>query len=176
VHKLQLYVGVTVTELYVNVRVLIKGIRPLYACTCIEFPAVPAGMVNVYCVLLTLVTPDAFSAWCEKPILVILDGKDPFRVTVYPPAAEPLDGDKELTEESCGGSTGPPPPGLGVGVGVGVGVGRGAHTDRQDPSTFTQEASTIFQEPFTFMYPQVALVFSVTVRQVPSTFMYVAMA
>jgi hypothetical protein len=103
-------------------------------------------------------------------MLVRLEGKDPLRVTVYPPLAAPLLGDKLETEESCGGSDGPPPPGVGVGVGVGV----GAQTERQDPATFTQELVTALQVPSTFVYPHTASVSPDTVRQVPPTFMYVA--
>jgi hypothetical protein len=132
-------------------------------------------MVKVYALELDLEKEPKLLPLTE--ILVRLDGKDPLRVTVYPPAAAPLEGFRLDTEESWAGS--PPPPGetegLTEGVTEGVTDGIGAQTARQEPSTFTQELETIFQSEPTFIYPQVVSVSLDTVRQVPSTLMYVAM-
>jgi hypothetical protein len=81
-------------------------------------------------VLLTRLKEPTFVPATE--ILVKSEGKEPLRVTVYPPAAAPLLGERLDTEESCAGVPPPPPT-----EGVGVGVAKGSHTGFQEPDTFT---------------------------------------
>jgi hypothetical protein len=52
----------------------------------------------------------------------------------------------------------------------------GAQTGRQVPLMFTQLFDTVFHPALVFIYPQAESLSLDTTRQVPSTFMYVAMA